>query len=322
MDAEEKTRRSLAIIEAARPSWLAEGTGLNSTAITRALRASGESIATREPLRNAMAALSRRISPAAAPSDFEQTDAVFLEAIVHTELRPAILLQDGKAVAWPNEWMHLQQHEAAINHVAARTGRVEIDGDPSLSWVGTGFVIAEGLVATNRHVVEEFAARDPRFGWRIRDSVSVRVDFAEEIGGGNPREVPVTGIWGVHDRFDIAILQMGQGCPTPLLFEPRAARVGDDVITIGYPAFDSRRNDAAVMHEIFRGIYNVKRLLPGRIMGPSASDWILRHDCSTLGGSSGSPLVNPARGQVVGIHFQGYYLRWNEAVNLTGVQRQ
>jgi len=254
------------------------------------------------------------LMPAQMVASGEENTAL-LEAIVNTTLRPAVLVQDGRAVAWPAEWAHLTGYADAIAFAAARTGRVEIEGNPALDWVGTGFVIDDRLVATNRHVLEEFAFQHPRHGWQMRDGMRVWLDFAEEIGGQVSKEVAVTGIWGVHDTFDLAVLQMGPGCPSPMSFASTVAVSGEEVLTIGYPAFDSRRNDAAAMQQVFRGIYNVKRLLPGLIVEPPASPWLLRHDCSTLGGNSGSPVLRPAKAEVVGVHFRGLYLQWNEAIS-------
>lgn len=240
-----------------------------------------------------------------------------LEAIVHQELRPAILVQDGQPLAYPADWAHLQAHGDAISRAIFSTGRIEIEGDPGLEWIGTGFVIDQNLLATNRHVLSEAAFKDSRHGWQFRERVSLKVDFAEEIGVTHSREVAVTGIWGVHSHYDIAILRMGAGCPPPLYYSPRPSRPGQEVVTIGYPAFDSRRNDAAAMHSVFRGIYDVKRLMPGEVMGGGTDPFLVRHDCSTLGGNSGSPIIEPHTGHVVGIHFRGFYLRWNEGVDLT-----
>jgi hypothetical protein len=245
------------------------------------------------------------------------SDLEALEAVVHQQMRPAILVQDGRPVALPADWSHLAAHEESIKRAIASTGRIEIHGDPGLAWIGTGFVIDNNLVATNRHVLQEAAFLDHRHGWQFRQGVSLRVDFAEEIGGVFSHEVSVTGIWGVHSHYDIAILEMDAGCPPPLYYSPRPAKAGQEVITIGYPAFDSRRNDAAVMNQIFKGIYDVKRLMPGELMPGSADPYLVRHDCSTLGGNSGSPVIEPQSGHVIGIHFKGFYLRWNEAVDFT-----
>jgi endonuclease G len=40
----------------------------------------------------------------------------------------------------------------------------------------------------------------------------------------------------------------------------------------------------------------------------------LRHDCTTLGGNSGSPLIRPEDRKVVGMHFAGLYGVENSAV--------
>ena len=88
---------------------------------------------------------------------------------------------------------------------------------------------------------------------------------------------------------------------------------------VGYPAFDPR-NDTAVQNTVFGGFYYVKRLQPGKLQKRGAIDSFGKsvsaatHDSSTLGGNSGSALVDPATGQVVGLHFAGVYLEANYAV--------
>ncbi|MCP1337739.1 trypsin-like serine peptidase [Futiania mangrovi] len=318
MHPHDKRRRLLGLVRNCRPGWIARGGRLDTGKTYRAVHAHTESAPEAAALTAEMADLTERLTEATPPEALTDRDTLVLEAIVHTELRPAVLVQDGQFLPMPEEWAHLEGHRAAIEHALARTGRIEAEGDIDLDWVGTGFVIAEDLVATNRHVVETFASHDPVHGWHIREGVGVRVDFAEEIGGLQTREVAVTGIWGVHTHFDIAVLQMAPGgCPSPLPHAAQPARAGADVVALGYPAFDSRRNDAEVMQRIFRGIYNVKRVLPGRILSRELALYTLRHDASTLGGSSGSPVIDPATGAVVGIHFGGRYLMWNEAVDLT-----
>lgn len=42
-----------------------------------------------------------------------------------------------------------------------------------------------------------------------------------------------------------------------------------------------------------------------------------QHDCSTLGGNSGSCIVNLETHRIVGLHFGGRFRITNEAVNLT-----
>ena len=85
---------------------------------------------------------------------------------------------------------------------------------------------------------------------------------------------------------------------------------------IGYPAWDGRRNDPEPMRRIFADIYNVKRLQPGEISGAAPASFELLHDCSTLGGNSGSPVVDLETHRVLGLHVGGRYLENSHAIPL------
>jgi hypothetical protein len=94
----------------------------------------------------------------------------------------------------------------------------------------------------------------------------------------------------------------------------KATKVAD-VAVIGYPAFDSR-NGRTEQIDIFKNIFNVKRLQPGKSTGLKQTPQILGHDCSTLGGNSGSCVIDLETGNVVGLHFGGQYLKGNVSVPL------
>ena len=70
------------------------------------------------------------------------------------------------------------------------------------------------------------------------------------------------------------------------------------------------------MLQIFANVFNVKRLQPGEIRTVFDQRHILEHDCSTLGGNSGSCVVDLETKQVVGLHYGGRYLEGNYAVAL------
>lgn len=312
----ERRAALLSMVRRVHPDWLAAGAMLDRTRLRSSLRHLDRSPESLDDLAETISETTARIDLATRPQDLSANDTDALEAIVHTMLRPAILVQDGTFLPPPDEWAHLQDHRAAIDAAIARTCRIEVEGDVDLDWLGTGFVIAPGLVATNRHVLE-LAANRASGRWAFNPGVTVKVDFAEELDGTAPAEVPVTGIWGVHSRFDLAILTVPRSAaPTPIPSGPAGVAPDDDVVVIGYPAFDSRRNDLAVMERIFRGIYNVKRLLPGKLSQRDGASFTLRHDASTLGGNSGSPVIALSSGRLVGIHFRGRYLQWNEAIDL------
>jgi endonuclease G len=87
---------------------------------------------------------------------------------------------------------------------------------------------------------------------------------------------------------------------------------------IGYPL--DPRNDATEQDNLFDRTYGVKRLQPGQLHGRANTESFGKivsaaaHDCSTLGGNSGSEVVDLATGEVVALHFGGRYQEKNFAV--------
>jgi hypothetical protein len=70
------------------------------------------------------------------------------------------------------------------------------------------------------------------------------------------------------------------------------------------------------MIRIFEDIFNVKRLQPGELREFRSNNNSVLHDCSTLGGNSGSPVIDLETNLVLGLHFGGRYLEVNQAVAL------
>ena len=151
--------------------------------------------------------------------------------------------------------------------------------------------------------------------------MQVRVDFSEEIDSTQEREFSITSIIGVHDRFDLGLLRIDNALssvlPKPLPLDGGGVPLSLDhnSYIIGYPAIDSRRNDTATMQRIFADVYNVKRLQPGLLRDWSVAQSAYLHDCSTLGGNSGSCLVDLVTGCVIGIHFGGRFGSTNWAIS-------
>ena len=236
-----------------------------------------------------------------------------LESIVVAVGRPAILIRNDHFDNPPTLWQTLEEHRSSIERVIQSVGRIELSGHPSLEWAGTGFLIAPGVIATNRHVVQEFAQIDWQGHWSIGPNIKVSIDFAEELGSQQPREFPINAIIGVHNRLDVALLRIDDAywssLPLPLLLDSGTVPLAPEQKTyvIGYPALDSRQNDPNTLQRIFNDIYNVKRLQPGLLRDWSAEISAYMHDCSTLGGNSGSCFVDLVSGCVIGIHFGGRF---------------
>jgi S1-C subfamily serine protease len=255
--------------------------------------------------------------------DLDEDELFGLEAIVLLEGRPAILIQEGDFLPPPHEWSRLTDRRAPIREVIARAGRVEVNGHVSLDWLGTGFLVGPTTLMTNRHVAREFCSRAAD-SWTFRPGMTTRIDFLEELGSTATLEFEITETIGIHDRHDLALLRVemassdGHVLPDPL---PVAATEPPDlferdVYVVGYPAWDSRRNEPEPIRRLFTDIYNVKRLQPGRAVGFSTAYSAVQHDCSTLGGNSGSPVVDLETHQVIGLHFGGRYGVGNYAVPL------
>lgn len=242
-----------------------------------------------------------------------------LEAIILIEGRPALLIQNGSFFPPPTEWRSLEKQRAAIESTIARVARIEVSGHPSFEWLGTGFLIDERRILTNRHVAAEFA-RQVEKGFEFRTSMGAAADFLEELGSTKSLEFRISRVIGIHHELDMAVLEIDPDSadgalpsPLPLASAEPNAIAGRDVYVIGYPAWDTR-NGIEPMRAIFSDVYNVKRLQPGK--AGDLSQTILRHDCSTLGGNSGSPVIDLETHQVLGLHYGGRFLEGNSSVPL------
>ena len=256
-------------------------------------------------------------------AEIEPDERLGLEAIVVLEGRPPLLIRDGSFEPPPAEWAALESARAEIESAAARVGRIEVLGHPNLDWVGTGFVAGEQTILTNRHVAVEFAASQEA-GWSFRPGMETSLDFRAESGAAEALGCAVTEVLGVHDVHDLAVLRVeatrsdGSGLPEPLAVAASEPADLDEaaVYVVGHPAWDGRRNDPEPMRRLFLDIYNVKRLQPGATVPEQSDAETLAHDCSTLGGNSGSPVLSLSSHRVVGLHFGGKYAVGNYAVPL------
>ena len=256
-------------------------------------------------------------------AELDDAELLGLEAIVLLEGRPAILIQGGDFLPPPHDWRRLDARRPAIREVIARSGRVEVSGHLDYEWVGTASLIGPAVVMTNRHVALEFCSRAGA-AWTFRPGMTSRLDLLAEQGSAASLAYEITGVAGIHEERDLALLRVegasadGRPLPDPLAVAAREPEgvYGRDVYAVGYPAWDGRRTEPEALRRIFMDLYDVKRLQPGRAVAYSTAYSALEHDCSTLGGNSGSPLVDLETNQVVGLHFGGRYGVGNYAVPL------
>jgi endonuclease G, mitochondrial len=251
-----------------------------------------------------------------------------LEAIIDEDLRPAIDIVGGKFTVHHPLWAKLSATEelrTRIERVIPSVGRIGLQGNRRYPYAGTGFVVGPGLLMTNRHVAEIFTRGLGNRCLEFLPNAKADVDFLRELNGPeNPKTLEVKKTLMIHPYWDMAILQVdGLGPDHPILElsleDARQLTDGHEIFVIGYPAFDPR-NPADAQQKVFDGTYGVKRLQPGAMHGtvgaasfgkklPAAA-----HDCSTLGGNSGSAVFDLSNGRVVGLHFGGQYHEKNYAV--------
>ncbi|WEF24882.1 serine protease [Paracoccus sp. S3-43] len=249
-----------------------------------------------------------------------------LESIILTQGRPVLDVVNGEADVQIIDddaadiiRDRLKRAESHLRRAIPAVGRIEVSDNPQGEWFGTGWLLGDGLIVTNRHVAAYFAIRERgRFVFRpglvSGHPQTARIDFQEERGGGS-QEVPLAEIlWMAPERGpDIAFLKTAAPVAAqPIELDTELPAAGRDVAVIGYPAFDSRIPDFQLMERLFGRVYNHKRLAPGKVLGMEGRE--LTHDCTSLGGNSGSVVLDLDSGKAVGLHFTGFFLRANYAV--------
>ncbi|MCI0699638.1 MAG: DNA/RNA non-specific endonuclease [Planctomycetia bacterium] len=260
--------------------------------------------------------------------DRELSDAEMhgLEAIVLKQGRPVVFIRNGRYDPLPAPWTHLNDEPTRqrIQPLFASIGRVDLPNS-SVPYGGTAFVVGPGLLMTNRHVAALFTVGLGSRGL-IFQSGDAAVDFKREVGsptGDRGARVDVTDVLMIHPYWDMALLRV-TGLPDshPMLrlsVQRPDDLVNRDVVVVGYPALDPR-NDIALQNDLFQNTYEVKRLHPGKLRRRESIRSFQNivsaatHDSSTLGGNSGSAVVDVATGEVVALHFAGIYLKANFAV--------
>jgi subtilisin family serine protease len=223
----------------------------------------------------------------------------------------------------------LERAGDGLAQAAAAIGRIEVEGH-ALAWLGTGWLVAPDIIVTNRHVAGAFGRRQGTdFVFRQGLSgaaMSASIDFLEEMERADSLSFTLSEILHIEedDGPDVAFLRVRASGKTslarPIALAASTPEPDEAVAVIGYPARDSRIPDVDLMERIYGNTYDKKRLAPGVIM--RASRQHLQHDCTTLGGNSGSAVISLATGDAVGLHFAGTFLTANHAVPSTVVQER
>ena len=239
-----------------------------------------------------------------------------LEIVVRL-LRPVVFARDGMLADLPDQGGHnlypqeLKDAWSAFRNLVKpllpSIGRVETKAGKH---VGTGFLVGEGVLATNRHVLGALT-----FGAEVLAPGAARVVFKQEINSVNPAAeiVAIAGVAAIHPKLDMVLLSVAKlGRPVvemESVFVTEATRVA----TVGFPAEDPV-NNPLFLSGVFGGQFGVKRAALGEVLDGTEAPSLF-HDCSTTQGNSGSPIFSLSSGKAAGIHRAGYFMYRNEAVD-------
>lgn len=274
----------------------------------------------------------RKLAAEGAEADLTSEEQVGIEAIVIADgLRPSLRLDTGRLDTESSQglWNDLiQRTSETIEDVGSSVGRIDLNGGHR----GTGFVIAEGVIVTNRHVLQAIANFDGD-SWLFKGRATINFGNPSPQNQNNsPTRFKFTDILFCGDippdprvvdfeYTDMAILRCrvrgSDKFPRHLSLDANRSGIIDGryIYSVGFPAIPGPGVETdETLRRLFNYKFGIKRFGPGQIdsnLGQIPGDIhekVFSHDATTLGGSSGSPIIDfsiPDSRTVVGLHFSG-----------------
>ncbi len=147
----------------------------------------------------------------------------------------------------------------------------------------------DGLVLTNRHVVEE--------------ALAVQIVSGD---GGEPRPARIKHI-SEEPALDLALVEMTGASLAPTCFDTASLRLSAELRALGYPEPTNLGSNLKVSSGVVTSLPPLKGFFD-----PNYLDYLM-HDAVILGGNSGGPVCN-RRGLIVGINTATYRDKFSLAV--------
>ncbi|MEM6844651.1 MAG: serine protease [Bacteroidota bacterium] len=251
-----------------------------------------------------------------------QEKEIFINALKDIQAsRPAIVVEEGTIrhdipLMWRED---IVKHEDKIRRITQSTGKIVVKNHPFNS-VGTTFVIDNSLIILPDHIAKTFLILDNSGNWVYRQGLNDKVMAASvtfaDIKSNTNEEYSIGQVKAIikTDSRDLFILQvpnlnMEKHPPLPLsdYMNLYLSDEESSCFIVGFPSKD-RKIPEKILEEIFKNTFNVKRFHPGNykyVNGTVGSR--IEHDCWTMKGSGGSPVVDFVSGKVIGIHTSGDY---------------
>lgn len=183
---------------------------------------------------------------------------------------------------------------------------------------GTGFVVAQGLIATNRHVAEPWYG-DPDSDALIEKGATPILKKMVAYFPGSPSPVDVTAA-ALSPEGDLAVMRMDDNDDSaaglrPLPLASQKPNAGELVAVVGYPMgvlgmmakaptpvyarLASRRDDQGEASEL-AALSLIRPSATCGHLGDVVGDKLI-YDAPTAHGASGGPVFN-SRGEVIGVN--------------------
>src|SRR5262245_29615265 len=151
----------------------------------------------------------------------------------------------------------------------------------------TGFALSDSLVFTNEHCVST-----------LDDARSTLVDWGYDGPSATVESVHVDDLAAVSHEFDYALLHLEKPLAAklpPLKLATADAKDGEGLIVIEHPLGGFKQ--VSLESCDVAGI---------QLTGVTPNKTDFGHRCDTLNGSSGSPVISDATGDVIGLHHFGF----------------
>lgn len=252
-----------------------------------------------------------------------------LETIVRTDgSRPSFVIQNdsidfkSSPVGIWRDFLLAAQDE--LRTAIQSVGRINLPGTGQ-SFQGTGFLIQDNLIMTNRHVLQAVATIKNKkweffdnahidFGHEFRARASVAPRMLRKVIFAAKNEIFRNAI--DHRKTDLVLIEL-----EPLAPDSKVSRLAVDVapdwadptlitVVIGYPGNPglSFATPLNLLEQLFQSMFGYKRIAPGEIINsaPNLPLSTTSYDNTTLGGNSGSCVIVLSRSQAAaGLHYGG-----------------
>ena len=191
-----------------------------------------------------------------------------------------------QSITPPDDREPISTQNTETKTVGKAVARIRFIGDDGPQYVCTGFLISPDLFMTNQHCPQSESE------WR-----SALVDFDFDTAAATPKTTTFTQFVMSNAELDMAIFRLSTkpAGRTPLQLDETMPSDNSALLLIQHPGGEHKQ--VSIINCRVSGV---------PVRGVSTNPTDLGHLCDTLGGSSGSTVINPTTKKVIGLHHLGF----------------